>query len=108
MTEGRRVSANDVFAKKRQEMIDYNASPEGQAAWASALEKMDSELRTQSIVTEGQEAGIAGLEISACPYPADTTESRLWIYGYENPPVEDDEDDGAEDDENRDDEEGEL
>lgn len=96
MTEGKRVTLDEVFARKRQEMIDYNASPEGQAAWARTMEKIERENRSQSIVTEGQEAALAGLDIGACPYSSGTTDSRLWSYGFENPPSDDDHDHGDE------------
>ena len=99
MTESKRVTANEVFARKRQEIIDYNASPEGHAAWARTMEKIEREARRQSIVAEGQEASAAGLAVDACPYASDATESRLWVYGFENPLSDDEEEDDDEDSE---------
>lgn len=101
---GKFITLGELAARQRQERIDYLASPEGQESLRLANEKSAHELRIQSIVQEGHDAVASGLAVDICPYPEDSTERRLWVYGYENPPPSEDDDEDEDEDEIPDDE----
>lgn len=105
MTTGKFITLGELAARKRQERLEYLASPEGQESLKRADEKSAHERRIQSIVEEGHDAVASGLAVDICPYPEGSRERRLWVYGYENPPPSEDED-GDDDEKIQDDEDG--
>ncbi|MDF2757217.1 MAG: hypothetical protein K0S94_2812 [Nitrospira sp.] len=64
---------------------------------SSFIETMKNEIR--AVQAEGEEAALSGKPATECPYRAGSTEARLWVHGFENPPLDEGDDEEDPDDE---------